>query len=60
VAQAIYQSLEFDEEEQARRMVHMRKIVLEHNVYRWAANVLSDLTEIRIDTQERTEVAHAQ
>jgi trehalose 6-phosphate synthase len=60
MAQAIYQSLEFDEEEQARRMVHMRKIVLEHNVYRWAANVLSDLTEIRIDTQERTEVAHAQ
>jgi trehalose 6-phosphate synthase len=58
VAQAIYQSLEFDENEQARRMVHMRKNVLEHNVYRWAANVLSDLTEIRIDMQERTEVAH--
>ena len=60
MAQAIYQSLEFDENEQARRMAHMRKTVLERNIYRWAANVLSDLTEIRIDMQqERTEVAHA-
>jgi hypothetical protein len=33
----------------------MRDSVREHNVYRWAANLLSDLTEIRIDTPERAE-----
>jgi hypothetical protein len=29
--------------------------VKDYNVYRWAANLLSDLTEIRIDTPERQE-----
>jgi hypothetical protein len=29
--------------------------VKEYNVYRWAANLLSDLTEIHIDAQERPE-----
>jgi trehalose-6-phosphate synthase len=48
VANAIYQALEFDEEEQSVRMSRMRKIVYERNVYRWAANLLSDLTEIRV------------
>jgi hypothetical protein len=30
--------------------------VREHNVYRWAANLLSDLTEIRIESAEYVEV----
>ena len=30
-------------------MSRMRKMVYEHNVYRWAANLLSDLTEIRVE-----------
>ena len=30
--------------------------VRENNVYRWDANLLSDLTDIRIDTPERIEV----
>jgi hypothetical protein len=34
----------------------MRHIVRENNVYRWAANLLSDLTEIRIELPERAEV----
>jgi len=42
-------------DEQASRMQHMRSSVREHNVYRWAANLLSDLTDIRIDTPERVE-----
>jgi hypothetical protein len=29
--------------------------VKDYNVYRWAANLLSDLTEIRIDVPERQE-----
>ena len=44
------------EEEQVRRMERMRTNVREHNVYRWAAHLLSDLTEIRIDAPERVEV----
>lgn len=56
VAEAIHRGLEMPEEEQTRRMQHMRGAVREHNVYRWAANLLSDLTEIRIDAEERNEV----
>jgi trehalose-6-phosphate synthase len=59
VANAIYQALEFSEEEQSARMSRMRKIVYERNVYRWAASLLSDLTEIRIDTAEKGAVARA-
>ena len=59
MAHAIRQALEFDEEEQYTRMSRMRKIVYENNVYRWAANLLSDLAEIRIETGEKGEVARA-
>ena len=53
VAEAIYRALEMPEEEQARRMQRMRENVRERNVFRWAAHLLSDLTEIRIDVPER-------
>jgi trehalose-6-phosphate synthase len=53
VANAIYQALEFNEEEQSSRMSRMRKIVYERNVYRWAASLLTDLTEIRVPTKEQ-------
>jgi alpha,alpha-trehalose-phosphate synthase [UDP-forming] len=56
MAEAIHRALDMPEEQQASRMHHMRAHVREHNVYRWAANLLSDLTEIRIDTPERAEV----
>lgn len=59
VANAIYQALEFSEEEQSSRMSRMRKMVYEHNVYRWASNLLSDLTEIRVETAEKSAVARA-
>jgi trehalose-6-phosphate synthase len=59
VANAIYQGLEFSEEEQSARMSRMRKIVYERNVYRWAASLLSDLTEIRIENGEKSAVARA-
>jgi len=55
LAAAIHRSLEMPEEEQAARMRHLRKTVREHNVFRWAANLLSDLTEIRIEPSEKTE-----
>jgi trehalose 6-phosphate synthase len=55
LAEAIDRALEMTEEEQVRRMQRMRRGVREHNVYRWAAHLLSDLTEIRIEMQERSE-----
>jgi trehalose 6-phosphate synthase len=56
MAEAIQKAIEMPEDQQSLRMQRMRQIVREHNIYRWAANLLSDLTEIRIDTPERVEV----
>jgi trehalose 6-phosphate synthase len=55
LAGAIHRALTMPSDEQAARMQHMGSSVREHNVYRWAANLLSDLTDIRIDTPERVE-----
>ena len=55
VAGAIHRALTMPVDEQMTRMQHMRKRVREHNVYRWAASLLSDLTEIRIDSPEKAE-----
>jgi len=55
VAEAICQALDMTEEQQETQMSRMRKIVHEHNVYRWAANLLSDLTEIRVEGSGKTE-----
>jgi alpha,alpha-trehalose-phosphate synthase [UDP-forming] len=57
LADALHRALELPEEEQAARMRRMRHNVREHNVYRWAAHLLSDLTEIRIELPERMEAA---
>jgi trehalose-6-phosphate synthase len=59
VANAIHQALEFNEEEQTARMSRMRKRVYEHNVYRWAASLLSDLTDIRVENGEKSVAARA-
>jgi trehalose 6-phosphate synthase len=55
LADTIHRALEMTEEEQAMRMQRMRHDVRERNVYRWAAHLLSDLTEIRIEISERAE-----
>jgi len=31
-----------------RRMQSLRRTVREHNIYRWAANLISELAEIRL------------
>jgi trehalose 6-phosphate synthase len=49
LAGAIHRALQMPPEEQTTRMKRMRSTVREHNVYRWAANLLSDLTDIRVD-----------
>ena len=53
LARAIRQALEMSDEEQEDRMANMRKIVLENNVFRWAASLISDLSEIRVPAAER-------
>jgi trehalose 6-phosphate synthase len=55
LAETIHRALEMSEGEQSTRMQRMRHNVREHNVYRWAAHLLSDLTEIRIELPERAE-----
>jgi len=55
LAGAIHRAVNMPADEQATRMQRMRHSVREHNVYRWAANLLSDLTDIRIDTPDRVE-----
>ncbi|MGB2672367.1 MAG: trehalose-6-phosphate synthase [Candidatus Acidiferrum sp.] len=60
VAEAIHRAIEMPEDQQSLRMQRMRQIVREHNIYRWAANLLSDLTEIRIDAPERIEAPQTQ
>lgn len=55
MAAAIHRALDMSEEEQAARMQRLRAGVRENNIYRWAASLLSDLTEIRIDAPERVE-----
>ena len=59
VAGAILRALEMSDEEQAARIHRMRTTVKDHNIFRWAANLLSDLTDIRIDapSQENALVA---
>jgi len=52
LAEALRFSLEMPPEERRARMRRMRTIVREHNVYRWAANLITELSEIRLDKPE--------
>jgi trehalose-6-phosphate synthase len=49
---AIRLALEMDPEERRTRMQRMRRNVKEHNVYRWAGNLIAELAEIRIEEAE--------
>ncbi|MCX5707784.1 MAG: trehalose-6-phosphate synthase [Candidatus Omnitrophica bacterium] len=46
-ADSIRQAIEMPAEEKQKRMRNMRKIVSENNVYRWAANIITDLTALK-------------
>ncbi len=50
VAEAIHEAVEMKPEEQKRRMSTMRTILDEHNVYRWAADIISELARARPDS----------
>jgi trehalose 6-phosphate synthase len=48
MAEAIRIALELPAEERQARMQRMRSIVQEHNVYRWAGNVIAELSNVRL------------
>jgi len=52
VAETIHQGVEMSRAERRARMKRMRRHIMEHNVYRWAANILGDLHDLRIDDLE--------
>jgi trehalose-6-phosphate synthase len=45
-------------EERHLRMGRMRAVVREHNIYRWAGNLIGDLCEIRTPAAPEPELAH--
>ncbi|MDD4893933.1 MAG: trehalose-6-phosphate synthase [Candidatus Omnitrophica bacterium] len=44
---AIKSAVEMPREEKKKRMENMRKIVSENNVYRWAGNIITELTALK-------------
>jgi trehalose-6-phosphate synthase len=52
LASAIYFALEMDPEERGARMRRMRRVVRDHNIYRWAANLITELSEVRVEKGE--------
>jgi trehalose 6-phosphate synthase len=51
VSEAIHTGLQMSREERRLRMERMRQQVREHNVYRWASNILTDLCAVRLDDE---------
>jgi trehalose 6-phosphate synthase len=59
VAEAIHQGLEMDRTERRMRMQRMRRHVMDHNIYRWAATILGDLRELRMENPGPADASHA-
>jgi trehalose 6-phosphate synthase len=57
VAEAMHRGLEMGRDERRDRMQRMRRQVMENNIYRWAANVLGALREIRLEDSAAPETA---
>jgi trehalose 6-phosphate synthase len=51
-AEAIRAALEMQPEEKQARMQRMRKLVREHNIYRWAGTLIGELCDVRLDLPE--------
>ena len=52
LAEAIRMALEMPPEERRTRMARMRRNVKENNIYRWAAELIGAVAEIRLDVPE--------
>ncbi len=51
-AEAIRAALEMEPEDKEMRVRRMRKVIKEHNIYRWAGNLITELCEVRLDAPE--------
>jgi trehalose 6-phosphate synthase len=60
VAAAMHAGLEMSRAERRQRMQRMRRQVMEHNIYLWAASVLGDLRELRLEDTDGIEVSRAE
>jgi trehalose-6-phosphate synthase len=56
LADSIRVALEMDPEEKSARMRRMRETLREHNIYRWAGNLIEELTRIRTPEATLTKV----
>jgi len=56
VAEAIHRGLEMSAEERSERMQRMRRHVMEYNIYLWAAKMLGDLRDVRLEPAEGAEL----
>ncbi len=52
VADAIRTALEMNAGERRQRMQRLRRVVRDHNVYRWASNLISELCDVPMDRVE--------
>jgi len=52
LADAIHRAVTMDPRERRERMRRMRRVVKQHNIYRWAANLIAAVSEIRVELPE--------
>jgi alpha,alpha-trehalose-phosphate synthase [UDP-forming] len=52
MAEAVRIALELPAEERQARMRRMRSVVQEHNVYRWAGNLIAELSSVRLTPED--------
>jgi alpha,alpha-trehalose-phosphate synthase [UDP-forming] len=57
-AEAIRAALEMEPEEKQMRVHRMRKVIKEQNIYRWAGNLITELSELRLDADQSQEKFH--
>ena len=49
LAETIHRALEMPPEERRARMNRMRAYIREHNIYRWAGNLIAELAALRVE-----------
>ncbi len=52
LANAIHRALAMSPEEKRARMARMRAYIREHNIFRWAGDLISELGALRLDTPQ--------
>jgi len=55
LADAMHFALVMDPPERSARMHRLRQVVKEFNIYRWAADLITELSEIRLEANAETE-----